>query len=285
MSLLYVNEHITCYNYDSGDNSAVTKRVFEKNSKWHFSTLKNKLIYLPKGKFVFSYGKYKNVAISGGQMMLLPSGVFVTGVIEEDSTIYILRLSSVRSLCECFSLDMLLKEEDESAGENLFKLNVDSRIVSFFELWDVFLSDGLLCRYYLNLKIKELFYYLRAYHTKGDLLAFFYPVLSNDITFSDFVMRNRRKVKTVQELAELANYSLSGFQKRFKKVFNVSAHSWLKEEKLKDIFHDITNTTKTFKEISSSFDFSSPSHFNDYCKTNFGHTPGVLRRKKININI
>lgn len=287
MSLLYVKEHTTCYNYEVGYNPVVEKKIFQRDYEWNFSTSDNKIIFVLAGALVISYGLHKNKKLSQGQMVLLPAEVDVVATIVEDNTvIYNLSIRNPKNLCECFSLDMLLKEDDEASNEGeIFLLDADPKIVTFFQQWDTFVSDGLLCKYYLSLKIKELFYYLRAYHTKETLLLFFYPILSNDLRFSDFVMKNHTKVKTVQELADLANYSLSGFQKRFRKVFGMSAYNWMRTKKLKAIFHDITNTNQTFKEISSKFDFSSPSHFNDYCKENFGYTPGIIRREKINLNI
>lgn len=285
MALLYSKEHTGCYNYEKGPSPVVGKNTFEAGEEWNFASIKSKIIFVSKGEYNFSYSQYRNKTISTGQMLLIPAGAVVTGTIQAATTLYTLRLQDVKNLCECFSLDLLLREEEENTPHDLFLLNADERIIKFFNLWGEFIAEGLLCKYYLSLKSKELFYLLRAYHTKSDLLEFFYPLLSNDMTFSDFVIRNHFKVKTVNELAEKANYSLSGFQKRFKKVFGVSAYNWMKEEKLKSIFHEINNTDRTFKEISSENGFSSPSHFNDFCKANFGHTPGILRKNKINIRI
>lgn len=286
MSLLYPKEHTTCYNYESGRNPIVEKKEFQQGYEWKFSTLDNLLIFVLKGELILSYLHHERERIAQGQMILIPTEVDLTCLMTEDTTLYILCIRNPKNLCECFSLDMLLKEDDEASnGGRLFVLEADSKIKMFFEGWNEFISDGLLCKYYLSLKIKELFYYLRAYHTKEDLLYFFYPILSNDLRFSDFIMRTYSRVKSIQEWADMANYSLSGFQKRFRKVFGTSAHYWLKDKKLKAIFHDITSTNQTFKEISSKFDFSSPSHFNDYCKDNFGHTPGTIRREKVNIKI
>ena len=78
----------------------------------------------------------------------------------------------------------------------------------------------------------------------------------------------------------MTHYSLSGFQKRFKKVFGVSAYHWMKDVRSKSIYHQINSTEKSFKEISDEYGFSSPSHFNDFCKVHFGTTPGRIRRKK-----
>lgn len=283
MTLLYIKEHLTCYNYDKGSAPTIQKKTFKEGEEWDFNTIKNTIVYVQNGEYFLSYNKYKNKIAKAGHLLLVPSETQVASYAKEQTTIFYLRLGDIKSLCECFSLDMLLKEEDEeTSSKGPFFLKVTNRISTFFNVCEDYISDGLMCRYFLQLKIKELFYLLRAYHTKEDLLLFFQPLLSNDMSFSDFVQRNHMKAKTVSELAQRANYSLSGFQKRFKKVFGVSAYNWMKEKKLNHIYHDITNSSKAFKEISSEYEFSSPSHFNDFCKSNFGHTPGELRKNKVN---
>ncbi len=84
--------------------------------------------------------------------------------------------------------------------------------------------------------------------------------------------------KTVKELAQLTNYSVSGFEKKFKRVFNTSAGNWLKQQKSTIIFNDISNGSDSFKNISYQNGFSSISHFNNYCKLHFSKTPGEIRR-------
>lgn len=287
MTLLYKAEHTRCFNYEKSSSPIVEKKLLQNNQRWNIESIMNKMIYVAEGECEFSYNQYRNKIVSAKQMIVIPAGATIAVDTKKSSKIYTLRLDDIKNLCECFSLDMLLQEEseDDEHTDNLFRLEANDRIIAFFEQWGVLIDDALLCKYFLKLKTKELFYLLRAFHTKDDLLKFFYPVLSNDMTFSDFVLRNHFKVKTVNELADMANYSLSGFQKRFKKVFGVSAYNWMKEEKLKSVFHEINNTPHTFKEISSKFGFSSPSHFNDFCKTNFGYTPGILRKNKINVRI
>lgn len=288
MTLLYVNEHLACYNYDKGNSPTMERKTLKKGDKWEYNTAKNVMLFVKKGEYILSYNKHKNKLVKASQIVLIPSETQVTSYAKEDSIIFFLRLGDVKNLCECFSLDMLLKEEDnedDDLTKEPFFLKVNEKIITFFNTWDSYVTDGLMCRYFLQLKIKELFYLLRAYQTKEELLQFFYPVISNDMSFSDFVQLNYMKTKTVSELAQRANYSLSGFQKRFKKVFGVSAYNWMKDKKMNHIYHDITNSFKTFKEISAEYEFSSPSHFNDFCKSNFGHTPGELRKLKVNATI
>lgn len=280
MELLYAQEHLSCYNYEKSERPTIEKRILDKGQQWNIFPINNKAIFILKGSLDFSFGEFTNRTITEGKMMLLPSGSEIVSCAKEESCVLVIRLHNTKQLCDCFSLDILLREETKGFKPDLHFLDINERVESFISFLNTCMHDGLKCTYYFELKAKEFYFLLRAYYTKIDLLGFFYPLLSKDISFSDFIIRNHYKAKTVQELADLSHYSLSGFQKRFKKAFGVSAYHWMKDERSKSIYHQINSTDKSFKEISDEYGFSSPSHFNDFCKIHFGSTPGVIRGKK-----
>lgn len=280
MELLYKQEHLSCYNYEKGKRPTIEKFVFQKDQKWEIFPIDNKVIFMLKGSLSFSFGDVTDETISSGKMMMLPAGSRFSGQAKEDCDFIVIRLHNTKQLCDCFSLDVLLREEKEDFKPGLYYLDINEKVEQFLSFLDFCMGDGLKCTYYFELKAKEFYFLLRAYYTKRDLLGFFYPLLSNDIPFSDLVLKNHYRARTVQELADLTHYSLSGFQKRFKKVFGVSAYHWMRDERSKSIYHQINSTEKSLKEISDEYGFSSPSHFNDFCKTSFGSTPGRIRRKK-----
>lgn len=154
---------------------------------------------------------------------------------------------------------MGLENPNDKEPENSFNLlDIKDEVSYFLKGLKACLSDGLRCRYYFELKMKEFFFLIRAYYTTEELARFFYPLLSNDTSFSEFVYNNYSKVKTVQELASLSNYSHSGFIKRFKKTFGVPAYQWIKQQKASRILHEIMlfdryaieNERNIFEEIN-----------------------------------
>ncbi|WP_108821781.1 AraC family transcriptional regulator [Dysgonomonas sp. Marseille-P4361] len=280
MELLYVQEHLTCYNYEKGERPTIEKISLEKEQTWEALTVQNKIIFVLSGSIYLSYGKIVNKKISDKKMVILPAAIHSSIRAIEDSVLIVMSLHNTKRLCDCFPLDSLLREDKGNFIPRAFPLDFNERVESFLSFLDTCMTDGLKCTYFFELKTKEFYFLLRAYYTKQELLYFLHPILTQDIPFSELVLKNRLKAKTVQELASLTNYSLSGFQKRFKKAFGVSAYQWMKDEREKVIFHQINSTNKSFKEISEEFGFSSPSHFNDFCKASFGATPGIIRSKK-----
>lgn len=97
-------------------------------------------------------------------------------------------------------------------------------------------------------------------------------------------MHNHLSCWSVSELALKTGYTTSGFEKKFKRVFQKSPHKWMTKQKKREIFHVINQTSMSITQISDLFGFSSTSNFNDYVKRNFGKPPGQLRAGGIKDN-
>ncbi|SHF45692.1 helix-turn-helix domain-containing protein [Dysgonomonas macrotermitis] len=281
MELLYPQEHLNCYNYEKGDRPAIEPINLFKNETFTIDTIENKVVVVRKGTLDFSFGEYLNRHLTVGQMIILPAGFQLIAKALDDTEFVILRIRTHIELCDRFALEQLLLEKtDKDDFNDIGILESNEVMTEFLDSLIKHIKAGLRCYHFYEIKIKELLFLLRAYYHKKDLLYFFYPLLSNNLSFSNFILQNYHQVRTVKELAELTNYSLSGFEKHFKKVFGVSASQWMKSQRAKIIYHDINNGNKTFKEISFHHGFTSPAHFNDFCKSYFGATPGQIRKRK-----
>lgn len=96
--------------------------------------------------------------------------------------------------------------------------------------------------------------------------------------FSQQVMDHYMKCHNAAELAKLLNYSISGFEKRFKKVFNDTPFHWMMCQKAHNVYLEIRAGEMNFKQISDKYEFSSPSVMDDFIKQMFGKTPGQIRK-------
>lgn len=280
MKLYYPGEHTSCFIYENGDAAIINKETLLLGDVFNISTKTNQIVFVLEGDIIYLYGNLEHKKIKAGHMLMFPARSDVKMHINSNTTLIILHLNMTLAFCDHFSFDMLLKEKKPVKGEKGI-LKSNERIVEFMVALNSYISDGLKCFYFFELKIKEFLFLLRAYYSKEDLYLFFSQVISSDLHFSDQVFENYEKVKTVKDLAEALNYSVSGFEKKFRKVFGISASKWMKNQKSRIIYHEITCTKKTFSELSFDFGFSSPSYFNDYCKVTFGDTPGNIRKNGI----
>lgn len=278
MNLLYVNEHTCCYNYMTQDPT-IEYRVLKKGETFSLKSLDNKILMVRHGCLEYSFGTQLNCILSSEQMVVIPINFDLYLNVLEDSTIFIFRIKRVPDLCEQYGLEKLLEVKDKADCSKQV-LTINESIDEYLNLLQKNLSAGFKCANFLKLKLRELFFLFRAYYKKECLYGFFCCLLTKNVSFSNYILQNYHKARTVKDLAEMTNYSISGFEKHFKKVFNTSASQWMKNQKAKIIFQEINNKNLTFKEISYKHGFTSPAHFNDFCKNHFGMTPGQMRKQK-----
>ncbi|MCD8031837.1 MAG: AraC family transcriptional regulator [Bacteroides sp.] len=278
METVYVSEHCDCYNYQKGDRPGIESRSKAGGEEWLIRTYDDEIIFVTEGRLhLFCQGR-PTVAVPQGHMLLIPSGKQVKALAVRGVHLTVLRFRMQLNMCERFSLDRITDRVAEQAGKFTL-LPIRGGLWNYLDALEVYLRDGVRCTHFFNLKLREAFMLLRAYYSREDLFAFLFPLLQDESEFADAILRHYRTVKNVAMLAQLSNYSLSGFEKRFRKVFGMPAGRWIKQQRTKEIFREITHSGKTFKEISGEFGFYSPAHFNTFCKTQFGAPPGDIRRQ------
>jgi AraC-like DNA-binding protein len=279
MELLYPKEHTTCFNYNSGDESLMQVVRYEKGKIHELNFGINNIIFIIKGRGLFSLGMYTDKPIQEEQIVICPANQSCTLTVQEDMTLLLFCLNMNLSFCDHFSFEMLLNDKHKKISNDLYLLNFNEAVKAYVQILLHYLEDGLRCTYFLEIKMKEFLYILRAYYPKEELKTFFNPILNNDLEFSLLVFQHYQKAASVKDLAQVLNYSLSGFEKRFKRAFGISVYQWIQTQRAKNIYHEINCSNKTFTELGFAYGFSSPSHFNDFCKKVFNDTPGNLRKK------
>jgi len=280
--LLYQEEHLNCFLYDNYAVPMITHLNEIKGAVLKFEETHNQIIFLLKGNINFLY-ENKQTFIKEGNFFLLPRGGQYMINVDEDASIVIVNLHNNLNFCEHYPIVLLyrLKKETGINPSLLHPLGIDKVLYNYLEGIIMTYADGLRCTYFLEIKQRELLYYLRAYYPKKDLVLFFAPILNDDIEFAEQIYRHYASAKTITDLANITNYSVSGFKKRFVRMFGISPYKWMEKEKAKMIHYDINCTNKSFKEISLKYNFLSQSHFNSFCKKMFTMPPGALRERNM----
>lgn len=279
MELLYPHEHFSCYNYEKGQNAAFEILKRKTGDIIERDLIDTEIVFIVDGHFTLSYSKYIDLNIMKGKILFFPPGSRVKASFIDDTYIIICRIRGVLQLCDCLPFEKLYREYGKSNKDEFCMLDINKRIDDYIEHLVECVEDGLRCSYYFRTKMKELFFLLRAYYTKEQLASFFSPLMSKDSQFMNLMYKNYRKVKSVQQLADISLYSPSGFKKQFNKVFGTSASEWLSNQKAALVFQDLNDSSFTIKAIAEKYDFSSVSSFSSFCMNKFGLSPGRIRKK------
>ena len=236
------------------------------------------IFFLIEGNIQVTVNETDIYTINLYEMFLLPNADSCKIEALKRSSIMVCSLSIEFLLSERKSLEELIFENPDS-HKKIQKLPISETILQFLLLLHKCMKEGLVSYYFFDLKRNELNLLLFAYYNKEKLAQFLESVLSKDIQFKQFVLDNCLVVKNVQELAALANYSTSGFIKKFQKVFDESPYKWMQKQKAAKILIEINRGVKPLQEIANEYKFSSYQHFSSFCKTVFGSSPIAIYGK------
>lgn len=235
------------------------------------------IIFVLKGKGILDKGKSGQISLGEGVAVILPiASRYYIGAVEDMLVCYFTldhRLGNPVSYCR---IPVQTKRSKSRMSFPLLQMN--DKIWIFLTNTISFINDGMSDGNYQVMKIKEFFHILNAYYSPEVISRFCLPLFSKDALFAGIVYQNWESVESLDKLADLAGLSLSGFSKRFKKVFGIAPYKWIMNRKGEGILQDLSNGIKSMKQIAEEYGFYSVQHFGHYCKKRFGLPPGRIRQ-------
>lgn len=280
MSLFYKEEHTTCYNYRMPSTANFKMLSFSAGEEIiNMDVDRSVLVFMLQGETDVDYEPYKDVHHRAGHFILFPRGCKFSFKVVEDCVAVSCAFVQGLQLCNRFSFEKLIGYIPENYTYEFHSLPIRERVQEFLDLSLHCLTDGLGCTHFHELLEGELFIFLRAYYSKEELAKFFYPLLSQDIDFRDFILGNYASSFDSTILAEKLNISLKTFNRRFESAFGISAHQWMNQKKAEFVYRDLTLTDKTVAEIAIEYNFSSPNYLVAFCKKALGKTPLDIRKQ------
>ncbi len=245
------------------------------------SALYNNLIFFIMSGSVKIYFRKKELkTINELHMFYLKKQEDYIFEIETDANILVFSFESV--LVQELAMFQTICRFGIEQNSNIQVLSIVEPLYSFLQLISQYLKKEIYDYILFETKQKELFHILKTFYRKDEMAGFFGMLTDATSVFKAQIFNNYMKVKTINELASLLGYGVTTFRVKFKEQFGVSAYRWILNQKSKQIIYNMTVEGDGFAKIIDDFDFSSYSHFNKFCKSQYGYTPGELR-KRLNI--
>ena len=287
MEICHKDKHMACFYYGKGKGKDALIEMLELplGTMENISLSSHEIVFLVKGRLSYAVFGYDPVELTEGNLTFVPIGITVSYEAKAECRLFIIRQANGLRLCHAFSIEQLYdKSEAKDMPEEIIPLEFNPRLSHFLSgLMDTY-TDGLLCSYFFEAKITELFVLLRNYYSDEQLYRLFRPILSPDTEFSEFIRRNHHKYKTINDMADELHLTPVQFSNRFRKVFLQTPREWMQNEKAKRIYTEICSTNNPLKQISDEYGFAVQAHLNRFCKKTFGMTPGEMREKKFEWN-
>ncbi|NDW08670.1 helix-turn-helix domain-containing protein [Dysgonomonas sp. 520] len=259
---------------DKNESALIRFLNFEKGSDWETKEGESRIIVVTKGRLGISSNMQNSLTVSESRLFFLPAGDHLSArVLEKSSVIVINLIDSVH--LETLNISSICEQKPDISC-----LKMESVLHAYVRSLQMYEESGISSEVLYTLKIRELICILKMSYSNEELTDFFRSHLSNDFHFSEQVRKLSQNTLNVRLLAEKMNYSYSGFNKRFRKTFGMSAYSWLRQRRTNTVYYEIYYTNKTLKQISTDHKFATLSHFNEFCHKNLGKAPSEIRRKR-----
>jgi len=192
MEFLNRKEHLRCYSYDSSEKPQIQVVKYIKGESVELTANTNEIILFLDGAVKCLLWDNIEYEVIKGKILFLPAEHSCSCSIESDAHIMIFRLNSPMKLCENYFAEYLfdsvaIEFYADDSPKRIKMLNINSRVRHFVRGVGDCIADGIRCKHYFDMKIKEFFLMLRAYYSKDELCEFLSMILSRDIVFSEYV--------------------------------------------------------------------------------------------------
>jgi len=279
MSVFYLDEHRVCSNYISDYNIGFKKCQIKQGEIIALSDKEHHcLFFLIAGRITFFYGT-QTYSLKKDSLCFIPMSTDYKIYADTDATLIVNYFNKPIDFCEKTALEDLTVFLDQKSHTPTLKIN--NPLKKFLSSLVFYLNEGIYCKHFHEIKQKELFFLFRYFYTKKEVATLFAPIISKNLDFKNIVLTNYLNASSVKELAQICNYSLSSFNRIFKKNFQENPYIWLQNQKIKYIAGRLSDKNIPLGQIIDEFRFSSPSHFTIFCKKHLKLTPSQFRKQHI----
>jgi len=279
MSVFYLDEHLTCSNYIS-DYDMGFKNYRIKQGEFIIPTNKEQhcLFFLVNGQVDLHYESNVN-HLRKDTVWFIPMSSDYKICATTEAILILNYFNKPIDLCEKVALESLSVFLEQKMTTSTLKIN--KPLKKFLSNLIFYMNEGIYCKHFHDIKQNELLFILRCFYTKREIAGLFAPIISKNLDFKNTVLANYLNATSVKELAQICNYSLSSFNRIFKKNFSENPYIWLQNQKIKYITRRLSDKNVPLGEIIDEFRFSSPSHFTIFCKKHLNLTPSQFRKQHI----
>lgn len=236
----------------------------------------NCILFMIKGELLVNSQEYPGTSLRDGQFILqaIGSKIKLLALTEVEYIVY--WFNELPQICESYYREILNTSE---APLTYTPLVMNYRLSRFITDLGEYLTEGISCGPFIEIKSQELVFLLTCYYPRPQLSNFFYPISTYTESFQYFIMQNYNKVKNVEEFAHLGGYTVTTFRRLFRNMYGVPVYEWILDKKREGILDDLQHTKERITDISTRYGFDSLSHFAHFCKASFGDSPRALRSR------
>lgn len=276
--------------FEKGVNDSLDKNSLNSNCLFKEQTVQynevffvselfeNCILFVTEGSFQIVNDPDHERPVIMNEMIFIPPFTSLKARALSPLKLILLTFENNNSLCLKLNLDsQTIICNSITTGFKILKIN--PHIQLFLSSISSYLNDNINCiGLFLN-KQSELFYLLKIYCSRDEIINFFCPILCNKNDFKYNVLKNYTRDSSVSDLALKCNMSVKTFTRRFKENFGETPYQWLLKQNIREIRIKLADPDIQIKDIAFEFGFASASHFSNFCKAQMNDSPQAIREK------
>lgn len=178
-------------------------------------------------------------------------------------------------------MPLFLKKKDSRYTVSLSKIKATPLIARYIEgLLFYFDHPELVNDDLLILKLKEIILLLLQtddYKNIDQILSSLFSPATH--SFKQVIEAHCYSDLTIEELADLTNFSISSFKREFRRIYNDSPANYLRNKKLDKAAELLRNSDQRITEVAYNSGFNELPHFSKCFKDKFGLSPSAYKDK------
>lgn len=274
--LLYAEEHLSCVNYVNSPQTGFRYEEIPAGTYFQKDSItQNYILMFLEGSCFIGSGFYPQRVFKAEEMVLIPKSSVFEGRALETLKVLVFHFHVPLNSCdtvtfEIYSRYCLRIEYDFSP------LPFREPLTQFVQQMIHYLKSGIKCAHLFEIKHKEFFLLLRGFYTREQVSYLLYPILGKVLSFKDFILSNYVKAGSIENLISMSHLSKSSFYDKFKSDFGMTAKQWMLQQQMNIVRAKACEPQVTIKDLMDVIGYSSPTHFNRFCRTYLECTPGEL---------
>ena len=239
-------------------------------------------LYILQGEYN-SISETQRVTIEAEESLLMKCGNYTCNMLPSGES------DTYQALAVHFYPEILLKIYENKLPEfltkkmhldtGMSKLKSDILIRKYIEgILFYFENPTLVNEEILILKLKEIVLLLNQTQNAPDIQSILSNLFEpNTYSFREIIQAHHYSNITLEELAILNNQSLSTFKREFKRIYNTSPATYLRDKKLEKSKELLISTDLRTTDIAYECGFTSISHFSKTFKLRYGTSPTTYK--------
>lgn len=222
MKVLYLQEHLSCRNFQVSAGTGFTHYELEEGETGHIDTTSGFcILFLLKGNLLVNTN-VSRISVSENRTLVIQK--------QEENNIKALTTSECLLLYRNAQMDVCSKVclsnllDKKLIGDQAFVLPIRKSLNHFY------LDAGLKCRHMHMMKRQEIVLVMKSFYSRSELSSFFVGIVGMGKLFENSVMEKYKKMKTVKEFASLCHLSEPAFSRKFNVKFGQSPYQWMQEK-------------------------------------------------------